>query len=169
MRPGIMPGRTQLRRGVTMSDDDIDVLGPVDYLVIEFPADKANFTGEVAEELASLVERELVRVLDLILIRKALDGSVDVAELHEVDESEVGTLRDLEADLALLLAEEDIEELGKALEPGSVAAVLVFENSWAGPFGAAVRRAGGQLVANGRIPTQALLAALDAGADEKGE
>lgn len=145
-----------------MSGSDIDVLGPVDYVVVEFPADRANFTGEVAAELKSLVDRELVRVLDLLLLRKDLDGSVAVAELHEVDASEVGELRELEADLALLLAEQDVEDIGMALEPGSVAAVLVYENSWAGPFGSAVRRAGGQLVANGRIPTQALLAAIDA-------
>lgn len=141
---------------------DVDVLGPVDYLVIEFPVDKANFKGEIADELTALVERGLVRVLDLVLLRKEDDGSVEVAELEDVDESNVGQLRALEADLALLLAEEDIEEIGKALEPGSIAAVLVYENSWAGPFGSAVRRAGGQLVANGRIPTQALLAAIDA-------
>lgn len=140
---------------------DVDVLGPVDYLVVEFPVDKANFKGEIAEELSALVDRGLVRVLDLVLLRKEDDGSVEVAELEDVDESDVGQLRALEADLALLLAEEDIEEVGKALEPGSIAAVLVYENTWAGPFGSAVRRAGGQLVANGRIPTQALLAAID--------
>ena len=148
--------------GAMMSGSDIDVLGPVDYVVIEFPADRANFTGEVAAELKSLVNRELVRVLDLLLLRKDLDGSVEVVELHEVNVSEVGELRELEADLALLLAEQDVEDIGVALEPGSVAAVLVYENSWAGPFGSAVRRAGGQLVANGRIPTQALLAAIEA-------
>ena len=151
-----------------MSESDADVLGPVDYLVVEFPADKANFSGEIAAELTSLVDRKLVRVLDLLLLRKDLDGSVEVAELHEVDESDVGELRALEADLALLLAEEDVEAIGAALEPGSIAGVLVYENSWAGPFGAAVRRAGGQLVANGRIPTQALLAAIEAETDEEG-
>ena len=151
-----------------MSESNADVLGPVDYLVVEFPADKANFSGEIAAELTSLVERELVRVLDLLLLRKDLDGSVEVAELHEVDESDVGQLRALEADLALLLAEEDVEAIGAALEPGSIAGVLVYENSWAGPFGAAVRRAGGELVANGRIPTQALLAAIEAETDEEG-
>jgi hypothetical protein len=88
-------------------------------------------------------------------------GSVETAELADVDESDVGVLRSLEADLAMLLAEEDAEEVGKALEPGSVAAVLVYENSRAGPFAASIRRAGGQLVANGRIPTRALLAAID--------
>ncbi len=145
-----------------MSDSDVQVLGPVDYLVVEFPADKANFTGEIAAELTSLVDRQLVRVLDLVILSKDLDGSVEAVELSEVDESLVGELRELEADLALVLAEQDVEDIGVALEPGSVGAVLVYENRWAGPFGSAVRRAGGQLVANGRIPTQALLAAIEA-------
>ena len=147
--------------------DELDVLGPVDYLVIEFPAERANFTGEVADELRSLVDRDLVRVLDLLILRKDEQGEVEVIELHEVDESLAGELRELEADLALLLAEQDVADIGVALEPGSVAAVLVYENRWAAPFGSAVRRAGGQLVANGRIPTQALLAAIEAEIDEE--
>ncbi len=147
-----------------MEASELDVLGPVDYLVVEFPADKANFSGEMAAELSSLVDRELVRVLDLVILRKEPDGSVEVAELADVDESNVGELRALEAGLALLLAEEDVEEIGKVLEPGSVAAVLVYENSWAAPFASSIRRSGGQLVANGRIPTQALLASIEADA-----
>ena len=148
-----------------MEANNVDVLGPVDYVVVEFPADKANFSGEMAAELTSLVDRELVRVLDLLLLRKDLDGSVTVDELHEVDDSDLGQLRALEADLALLLAAEDVEEMGKVLEPGSVAAVLVYENRWAAPFASAVRRSGGELVADGRIPTQALLAAIEAEAE----
>jgi hypothetical protein len=144
-----------------MSENDTDVLGPVDYLVVEFPADKANFSGEIAEELTSLIDRKIVRVLDLLLLRKNADGSVEVAELAEVDESDVGELAKVESDLALLLAAEDVEKIGEVLEPGSIAGVLVWENTWAGPFGAAVRRAGGQLVTSGRIPTQALLAAME--------
>ena len=149
-----------------MTDSDIDVMGPVDYLVVEFPAGEADFSGEVAAELKSLVDHDLVRVLDLVFLRKEEDGSVEAAELKDVEHGDAGELLGLEADLALLLAAEDIEEFGKALAPGSIAAVLVYENKWAGPFGAAVRRAGGQLVANGRIPTQALLAAIEA--DEQG-
>jgi hypothetical protein len=144
-----------------MSESDLDVLGPVDYLVVEFPADNADFSGEMAAELTALVDRGLVRVLDLLILRKDTDGSVEAAELHEVDEGDVGQLRALEGELGMLLAAEDIESIGLAIEPGSVAAVLVFENSWAGPFASAVRRSGGQLVANGRIPTQALLAAIE--------
>ena len=147
-----------------MLDSELDVLGPVDYLVVEFPADKADFSGEMAAELTALVDRELVRVLDLLILRKDADGSVEAAELHELDDSKVGELLALEAELGMLLAAEDIEAIGLAIEPGSVAAVLVYENSWAGPFGSAVRRSGGQMIANGRIPTQALLAAIEEGA-----
>jgi hypothetical protein len=138
-----------------------DLLGPVDYLVVEFPADKASFSGEMAAELTSLVDRELVRVLDLVLLEKTEDGSVEVAELAHADEAAVGELLSLEGDLAMLLAEEDVAKIGEIIEPGSIAAVLVYENRWAAPFGSAVRRSGGQLVANGRIPTQALLAAME--------
>jgi hypothetical protein len=145
-----------------MEANNLDVLGPVDYLVVEFPADKANFSGEMAAELTALIDRKLVRVLDLLLLRKEPDGSLVVDELHEVDASDLGQLRALEADLALLLAEEDVEAIGKVLEPGNIAAVLVYENSWAAPFASAVRRSGGQLVADGRIHTQALLAAMEA-------
>ena len=145
-----------------MEGNSLDVLGPVDYLVVEFPADKANFSGEMAAELTSLVERELVRVLDLVIMRKDLDGAVSVDEVQDVDASDLGQLRGLEANLALLLAEEDLEAIGEVLEPGNVAAVLVYENSWAGPFASSVRRSGGSLVADGRIHTQALLAAIEA-------
>ena len=148
-----------------MEASELDVLGPVDYLVVEFPADKANFSGEMAAELRSLVDRELVRVLDLLLLSKGADGSVEAIELEDAPEGDVGELLSLEADVAMLLAEEDVENVGAALEPGSYAAVLVYENRWAAPFGSLVRRSGGQLVANGRIPTQALLAAV--GADDE--
>ncbi len=152
-----------------MTDTESDVLGPIDYLVVEFPADRANFKGEVAEELTSLVDRDLVRVLDLVLLRKDEDGAVEFAELADVEDAHVGELAALETDLALMLAASDVEAIGEVIEPGSIAAVLVFENRWAGPFGSAVRRAGGQLVANGRIPTQALLAAAEAdAANEEG-
>lgn len=148
-----------------MEASDLDVLGPVDYLVVEFPAAKANFSGEMAAQLRSLVDRELIRVLDLLLLRKATDGSVEVAELNELDASDVGELLTLEAELAMVLAAEDVDAISEVLEPESIAAVLVYENRWAGPFASSVRRSGGQLIANGRIPTQALLAAAEAGAE----
>jgi hypothetical protein len=100
--------------------------------------------------------------LDLVLLKKKDDGSIDAYEIADMDESEVGQLRSYEAQLAMLLSEDDVNAVAEAVEPGSSAAVLVFENSWAAPFASAVRRSGGQLVASGRIPVQALLAALEA-------
>jgi hypothetical protein len=144
-----------------MADEDADELGPVDYLVVELPADKADFSGEMASQLSALVDRGVVRVLDLMFLKKNLDGSVEGFESHDFGDDELGELRALEDALALLLAEEDVESIGAALEPGSVAAVLVFENVWAAPFASSVRRSGGQLVASGRIPIQALAAAIE--------
>src|SRR4051812_27990733 len=139
-------------------DADLDALGPVDYLVVEFPADRADFSGAMATELTALMERGLIRVLDLLLIRKEADGSFDVDEIKDADESDLGAMRALEAELAMLIAEEDIAAIADTLEPGTIAAVLVYENSWAAPFAAAVRHSGGLLVADGRIPVQALIA-----------
>lgn len=145
-----------------MADTDVDELGPVDYVVVEFPADRANFSGEMAAELSALTKSGQVRVLDLLFLRKSLDGSIEGFESHDFGDDGLGDLRELETELAMLLAEEDVEAIGAALEPGSVAAVLVWENLWAAPFGSAVRRSGGELVASGRIPIQALAAALEA-------
>ncbi len=147
-----------------MTDIDVDALGPVDYLVVEFPAGEAKLTGEGLEELLKLAESGTIRILDLIMLSRAEDGSVDALELQDADESELGALRNLLGELAVLLAEEDVEQIGATLEPGTAAAVLVYENTWAAPFGTAVRRSGGQLVANGRVPTQAIAAALEADA-----
>ena len=145
-----------------MTDINIDELGPVDYLVVGFPSGKANFSGEIASELKRLIDSNTVRVLDLVMIMKGEDGSVEASELRDADDSEIGELRALERDLAILLAEDDIEEIGETLEPGSAAAVLVWENIWAAPFGSAVRRSGGELLGNGRIPIQAMIAAVEA-------
>jgi Family of unknown function (DUF6325) len=147
--------------GETMSHADVE-LGPVDYLVVAFPVGQANFSGEMASQLKALMDSNTVRVLDLVVLTKDADGSVEASELRDVDDSVVGQLREAERDLAVLLAESDIEEIGTMLEPGSAAAVLVWENVWAAPFGEAVRRSGGQLVTSGRIPTQAILAAVEA-------
>jgi Family of unknown function (DUF6325) len=148
-----------------MNDDVLDELGPIDYLVVEFPAGKADFSGEMAAQLKRLVERGIVRVLDLLIITKDADGAVDASELHEFDDDQVGELRELGAELAELLSDEDVGHIAAALEPGTVAAALVFENAWAAPFAASVRHSGGQLVANGRIPMQAIIAAVEAGED----
>ncbi len=126
-----------------MTEINLDEIGPVDYLVVAFPAETANFSGEMASELMKLIDSDAIRVLDLVMVAKGEDGSIDASELRDADDSEVGELRALESDLAILLAEEDVEEIGASLEPGSAAAVLVWENTWAAPFGAAVRRSGG--------------------------
>ena len=144
-----------------MADIDIDQLGPVDYLVVGFPAEKANFSGAMADELKKLMDSGTIRVLDLVMVTKDEDGAVEAAELRDHDETEVGELRALEADLSLILAMEDVERVGADLEPGGTAAVLVWENSWAGPLASAIRHAGGELIGNGRIPTQALIAAAE--------
>ena len=125
-----------------MADIDIDELGPVDYLVVRFPAEKANFSGAMASELKALIDSNTIRVLDLVMIMTSDEGSVEASELRDADDSEVGELRTLERDLAILLAEEDIEDIGASLEPGSAAAVLVWEYTWAARFGSAVRRSG---------------------------
>ena len=144
-----------------MADINVDELGPVDYVVVGFPADKADFSGAMADELKKLMESGTVRVLDLLLVTKDEDGTISVAELRDHDDSLVGELRSLEADLSLMLAVEDVERIGGDLELGSAAAVLVWENTWAAPFASAVRHSGGELLAMGRIPTQALIAAAE--------
>jgi hypothetical protein len=137
----------------------IDELGPVDYLVVEFPG--SNFNGEILPELADLVDRGVVRVLDLVLIKKQEDGSFEGFEFDDIESGSLGELRELERELADLLSEDDIVAVADALDPGSTAALLVYENLWAAPFASAVRRSGGQLIANGRIPVQALIGALE--------
>ena len=143
---------------------DMDQLGPVDWLVVEFP-DKQP-TGQIAPHLMDLVDRGLIRVLDLMVLQKDTDGTLNVSELSDLDPSELGELRTTEAELAMVLSEQDVLDLAETIEPGSTAAVLVWENLWAAPFGSAVRKAGGQLVASGRIPIQAVLAAIEADAEE---
>ena len=145
-----------------MGATEIDELGPVDYLVVEFPAGKSNFTGEMAAELASLVESGTIRVLDLMILRKAEDGTVEAFEIDDLDESEAGELLALETEIAEILAAEDVVHLAEAMENGSTAGVLVWENSWVAPFASAARRAGGQLIATGRIPIQAIAASIEA-------
>ena len=143
-----------------MTERSLDELGPVDYLVVEFPPGQQNFTGEAAEELLRLHDAGLVRVMDLVLVAKGEDGTVMAQELGDLDE--LGEFGRIEAELAETLAEEDVLNLGAVMAPGSIGAILVYENLWAARFGAAVRHAGGQLVTQGRIPVQAIIAAVEA-------
>lgn len=147
-----------------MSNDD-EELGPIDWIVVEFPADTKQFDGEMAAELSSLVESGIIRILDMVILDKDESGSIEVLEFEDM--GDLDSLRSLEGQLAEVLALEDIENVGVAMAPGSTAAVLVWENTWAAPFGVAARRSGGQLIASGRIPTQALIAAIQA--DEQGD
>lgn len=144
-----------------MTTDDLGLgdieMGPIDYLVVEFPGNR--MTGEGMPLLADLVDRGIIRLLDLVFIRKETDGSVRALALHDLGD---------EVDLSLfegassgLLGDDDLAEAAAAVEPGSSAGVLVYENRWAGPFAAALRRGGAQLVASGRIPVNAILAALE--------
>ena len=145
-----------------MSADDIDELGPVDFVVVEFPAGASHFTGEMVNELAALVDAGTIRVLDVLILSKDADGSVEALEIDDLDA--VDELRAIETELATILAEDDVEHLAAAMEPGTVAGVLVWENLWAARFASAARRSGGQLVASGRIPIQAIIASLEADA-----
>jgi Family of unknown function (DUF6325) len=144
----------------TEQNTDLDSLGPVDYIVVEFPAGASNFTGEMAEELIALVESGTIRVIDVLILTKNEDGTVDAMELSEIEQ--LGPLQAVEAQLAELLAEEDVANLAAAIDPGSTAGVVIWENLWAAPFGAAARRSGGRLIANGRIPIQAIIASIEA-------
>jgi len=151
---------TDITTEAAAQERDLDSLGPVDYIVVEFPAGASNFTGEMSEELLRLVDAGTIRLIDILILTKDADGSVDAMELSDIDE--LGDLQRLEAELAELLAAEDVEHLAAAMEPGSTAGVLIWENLWAAPFASAARRSGGQLIANGRIPIQAIIASIEA-------
>ncbi|MET0827725.1 MAG: DUF6325 family protein [Acidimicrobiales bacterium] len=140
--------------------DELDEMGPIDYIVVEFPGSKMN--GEAFPHLIDLVDRGIVRILDLVFVTKDLDGSVKGIAIADFDDDGELDLAVFEGASSGLISDDDIQEAGGILEPGSSAGILVYENVWAGPFAAAVRRGGGQLVASGRIPIQALLAALEA-------
>ncbi|MDZ5623028.1 DUF6325 family protein [Nocardioides sp. HM23] len=143
-----------------MTQTSLDELGPVDYLVVEFPAGESNFTGEMANELVALVDSGTIRVIDMLVVTKDADGSVDAMELSDIEN--LGPLQQVEAELAEFLAEEDVVNLAASMDPGSTAGVLIWENLWAAPFASAARRAGGQLIADGRIPIQAIIASIEA-------
>ncbi len=143
-----------------MTERSIDELGPVDYLVVEFPAGQQNFTGEAADQLLRLHDSGIIRVMDLVIIGKGDDGTIMAQELGDLDE--MGEFARIEAELAETLAEEDVLAFGDEMAPGSLGAVLVYENLWAAGFASAVRHAGGQLITQGRIPIQAIIAAVEA-------
>jgi Family of unknown function (DUF6325) len=140
--------------------DDLEDMGPIDYLVVEFPG--SRMTGKGLPMLVDLVDRGIIRILDLIFVKKELDGSVRGLAIADLDNDGELDLAVFEGASSGLLDQEDLDEAGGVLEPGSSAGLLVYENRWAAPLARELRRGGGQLVAGGRIPVQAVLAALDA-------
>jgi hypothetical protein len=141
-------------------EEDIDQLGPIDYLVLEFPG--SRMTGEAFPLLVDLVDRGIVRILDLVFVSKGEDGSIVGLEIADIDGDGQLDLAVFEGVSSGLIGEDDINEAGSILQPGSSAGILVYENRWAGPFAAAVRRGGGQMVASGRIPVEDVIAAVEA-------
>jgi hypothetical protein len=141
-----------------MDTDDIE-MGPIDYVLVEWPGKQPE--GEIAPHLVDLVDRGLIRILDLAFLVKDEDGTIAAVDISDLGDGGA-ELTIFEGASTGLLDEEDHAEAGAALEPGTSAALLVYENTWAAPFATAVRRSGGQLVAGGRIPIEDVLAALDA-------
>src|SRR5262245_32015484 len=148
---------TEARKGVPVNE--IEEMGPIDYVLVEWPGKQP--TGEAVPHLIDLVERGVVRVLDLAFITKGDDGSVAGVDVKDLG-AQVEEMKVFEGASSGLLGDDDLDEAATALEPGTSAALLVYENRWAAPFAAAVRRSGGQLVASGRIPVEDVLAVLDA-------
>jgi hypothetical protein len=141
-----------------MMDESVE-MGPIDYILVEWPGRQPN--GEAVPHLIDLVERGLIRILDLSFVVKDEDGAVAGIELADLGDGAT-EFEVFEGASSGLLSDDDLGEAAAALEPGTSAAILVYENTWAAPFAAAVRRSGGQLVASGRIPADDILAALDA-------
>ena len=137
-----------------------DELGPIDIVVIAYPAD-APMTGEAVPMLVDLVDRGIIRVLDVLFVRQNEDGSLSGFEASDLDGDQIGDFKVFEGASTGLLGEEDVATAGEALEPGSAAVMIVYENRWAAPFANAVRRNGGVLVANQRIGIEELMSALD--------
>ena len=146
-----------------MVDVQDDVLGPIDYIVVEFPDGQSELDASLAFELSQLIDSELIRVLDLVVLAKDKDGKVEITEFEDL--GDLGDLGILEGRLAEVLAAEDLEHLAVAIDPGCTAMALIWENTWAGPFAFAARECGALLVASGRIETQALLSAVAADAE----
>jgi hypothetical protein len=144
-----------------VSTDALDEMGPIDVVVIGFPAD-APMTGESVPLLLDLVDRGIIRVFDVLFVTKEADGTVAGFTVDGIDKDRIGDFAVFEGASSGLLGDDDVAAAADAMEPGESAVVIVYENSWAGPFAAAVRRNGGQLIATQRIPTQELLGALEA-------
>lgn len=136
-------------------------LGPIDLLIIGYPAG-APMTGEAIPLFLDLVDRRIIRVFDVLFVKKNADGTVSGFDLADLDEDSVGHLTEFAGASTGLLDDDDVAFVADQIQPGDAAVMIVYENRWAGPFAAAVRRSGGVLIADERIHTQALLAALEA-------
>lgn len=140
---------------------DTDTIGPIDYVVVEFPGNR--MTGEGLPILIDLVDRGIIRIIDMAFILKERDGTIRELQLEEDANDDLrATLTMFEGASSKLLDQQDLQDAASVIEPGSSAGILVYENAWAGPFVAALRRGGAQLIASGRIPVQALLDAAEA-------
>ena len=140
--------------------DDVEAIGPVSYLIVEFPGSK--MTGEGLPILVDLVDRGLIRILDLLFVKRDEDGTLTTAELTDLDGDGELDLMIFEGAASGLLDESDLADAATVVEPGSSAAILLFENRWATPFTQALRRGGAEVVAAGYVPLDALAASLDA-------
>lgn len=149
-----------------MAQDELDEMGPIDYVVLEWPSGQP--TGEALPLIIDLVDRGIIRILDVAFMAKDENGETASVDLGALD-SDDSALGEFEGASSGLLEQEDLDEAASVLEPGTLAAVMVWENLWAAPVAAALRRSGGQLVASGRIPIQALLAAVEADNEEEGD
>jgi Family of unknown function (DUF6325) len=158
--PKCRPAQVRQANGMMTTEVSLGQLGPVDCLVVEFPAGASSFTDEMAAELRALGDSGAIRVIDVLILTKDADGTVEATEFSDIPGLE--ELYAMEAGLAELLAAEDVDHLAASMQPGSTAGVLIWENLWAAPFASAVRRSGGQLIANGRIPIQAIIASIRA-------
>ena len=143
-----------------LEETGLDETGPIDYVVIEFPGNR--MTGEGFPLLIDLVDSGIIRILDLKFVTRELDGSVKAVEIADFDGDGQLDLAVFEGASSGLIGPDDVDDASSIIEPGNSAGILVYENVWAAPFAAALRRGGAQLVASGRIPVQAILAALDA-------
>jgi hypothetical protein len=142
-----------------MDQEQFEEMGPVDYIVLEWPGRQPS--GEAVPLILDLVERGIIRIMDVAFIQKDENGTVRGMEVDAL-EGEAARFTEFEGASSGLLDDEDLRDAAEALEPGTAAAVLVWENRWAAPIAVALRRSGGQLVASGRIPIQAIVAALEA-------
>ena len=142
-----------------MSVAEIDEMGPIDYIVLEWPDQQP--TGQVAPMIRDLADRGIIRILDVAFVSKREDGSITAIKSSALSGDDSG-FAEFQGASSGLLGADDVEAAAAALEPGTAAAVLVWENRWAAPIAVALRRSGGQLVASGRIPVQSIIASLDA-------